>query len=188
MKKTHVFNPEHVAVLEMEERKLWQNPDQILGLVDVKPSFVAADLGSGSGFFTIPLAKKVAKVYAIDVQNEMLQILEHKIHKQKIKNIKLVLSKENEIPLDDESVSLLITVNTLHEFDDKEKMIKEMHRALKPKGKLLIVDFKKEETGFGPPVAIRVSKARAISLFERRSFKMVKTLDLSFHYALVFSK
>jgi len=188
MKKTHVFNPEHVAVLEMEERKLWQNPDQILGIVDIKSNFVAADVGCGSGFFTIPLAKKVTKVYAIDVQKEMLEILAQKIHKQKIWNIELVLSKENEIPLDDENVSLLISVNTLHEFGDKEKMIKEMQRVLKPKGKAVIVDFKKEKTGFGPPVAIRVSKAQAVSLFERKSFKMEKTLDLPFHYALVFSK
>lgn len=188
MKKTHVFNPEHVAVLEMEERKLWENPDQILGLVKVKPNFEAADLGCGSGFFTIPLSKRVAKVYAIDMQKEMLQILEKKIREQKIKNIKLMLSQENKIPLDDESIDFLITVNTLHEFGDRDRMIREMRRVLKPNGKFTVVDFKKEETGFGPPVAIRIAKAQAISLFERKGFKTLKTLDLPFHYALVFSK
>jgi ubiquinone/menaquinone biosynthesis C-methylase UbiE len=188
MKKTHVFDPKHAAVLETEERKLWENPDQILGLVEIKPNFIAADLGCGSGFFTIPLAKKVAKVYAIDVQKEMLEILEQKMRKQKIKNIELVLSNENEIPLENGSVELLITVNTLHEFSDKGKMIKEMQRVLKPKGKIVIVDFKKEETGFGPPVAIRVSRVQAVSLFEVQGFKTVKTVGLPFHYALVFSK
>jgi ubiquinone/menaquinone biosynthesis C-methylase UbiE len=188
MKKTHMFNPEHVAVLEMEERKLWESPDRILGMADIKPHFVAADLGCGSGFFTIPLAKKVEKVYAIDVQKEMLELLEQKIRKQKIENIQLLLSKQNEIPLENESVEFLISVNTLHEFSDREKMIKEIQRVLKPEGKALIVDFKKEETDFGPPVSIRVSKEQAISLFEKRGFKTVKTRDLPFHYALVFSK
>jgi len=188
MKRTHVFDPKHVAVLEMEQRKLWENPDQILGLVEIRPDFVAADLGCGSGFFTLPLAKKVKKVYAIDVQKEMLEILEQKIRKQKIRNIELMLSKENELPLENESVELLITVNTLHEFGDKERMIKEMHRVLKPTGKALIVDFKKENTGFGPPVSIRVSKEQAITLFEKNGFNTVKTMNLPFHYALVFSK
>lgn len=188
MKKTHVFNPKHVAVLEMEQRKLWENPDQILGLVEIRPDFVAVDLGCGSGFFTFPLAKKVKKVYAIDMQKEMLEILEQKIRKQKIRNIELVLSKGNEIPLENESVELLMTVNTLHEFNDKKRMIKETQRVLKPKGEVLIVDFKKENTGFGPPVAIRVSKEQAIMSFEKNGFNTLKSMDLPFHYALVFSK
>jgi ubiquinone/menaquinone biosynthesis C-methylase UbiE len=188
MNKTHVFDPKHVAVLEMEQRKLWENPEQILGLVEIRPDFVAADLGCGSGFFTLPLAEKVEKVYAIDMQKEMLEILEQKIRKRKIRNIELMLSEENEIPLENESVELLITVNTLHEFGDKERMIKEMHGVLKPKGKALIVDFKKESTGFGPPVSIRVSKEQAITFFEKNGFKTSKYMDLPFHYALVFSK
>jgi ubiquinone/menaquinone biosynthesis C-methylase UbiE len=188
MKKTHVFNPKHVAVLEMEQRRLWENPDQILGLVKIRPNFIAADLGCGSGFFTLPLAKKVKKIYAIDVQKEMLEILEQKIRKQKIRNIELVLSKENEIPLENESVEFLISVNTLHEFSDKERMIKEMQRVLKPKGEVLIVDFKKENTGFGPPVAIRISKEQAIISFEKNGLSTLKSMDLPFHYALVFCK
>ncbi len=59
------------------------------------------------------------------------------------------------------SIDLLITINTLHEFDKKDKTIEEMRRVLKRFGKALIVDFKKEDTGFWPPVAIRVSKEEA---------------------------
>lgn len=188
VKKTHIFDPKHAEVLEAEERKLWENPDQIIGLVKTKPIDVAADLGCGSGFFTLPLAKKVRKVYAIDVQEEMLCILERKIRKQKIRNVELVLSEDDEIPLENESVELLISVNTLHEFSDKTKMIREMQRLLKLEGKAVIVDFKKESRGFGPPVAIRVSKEEAIVLFERTNFSILKTVDLPFHYGLVFSK
>lgn len=188
MKKTHIFNPKHADVLEMEERKFWENPDKILGLVKIKPDFIAADLGCGSGFFTVPLAKKAKKVYAIDLQEEMLRIIEQKIRKQKIKNIEPLLSKENKIPLKDEKVEFLVSVNTLHEFGNRDRMINEMHRVLKPEGKVLIVDFKKEETAFGPPVAVRVSKEKATILFEKNGFKTLKTMDLPFHYALVFSK
>jgi ubiquinone/menaquinone biosynthesis C-methylase UbiE len=76
----------------------------------------------------------------------------------------------------------------LHEFDDREKIIKEMRRAIKKGGRLLIVDFKKEETGFGPPVEIRISKARAVELFEEKGFTLSKEKQLPYHYLLVFTK
>ena len=188
MKKSHVFDPKHVAILEMENRKLWENPEEILGAVEIKSDFVAADLGCGSGFFTVPLSKKARKVYGVDVQKEMLGFLEQKIQRLKIKNIVPLLSKGNNIPLEDDTVDLLVSVNTLHEFDDKEITIEEIHRVLKRGGKALITDFKKENTGAGPPVAIRVSKKQAVGLFEKKGFTSLKMQDLSYHYLLVFSK
>lgn len=188
MKKSHVFDPKNIDVLEMEERRIWQNPEEILGTVEIKPDFVAADIGCGSGFFTVPLSQRVKKVYAIDIQKEMLEFLEQKTQKLKIKNIELILSKENEIPLKNESIDLLISINTLHEFYDKERMIEEMRKVLKLYGKALIVDFKKENTGFGPPIAIRVSKEQAKNLFDKKGFTFLKSKDLMYHYLLVFSK
>lgn len=188
MCRNHLFDAKNIGVLEMEDRKVWQNPEDILGVVEIKPEFVAADLGCGSGFFTVPLSKKVKKVYGIDVQKEMLQFLEQKIRKFNIKNIEPLLSKINKIPLKDESVDLLVSMNTLHEFDDKERTIMEMKRVFKHGGMALIADFKKERTSFGPPVAIRVSKKHAINLFEKNGFAITKKRDLTYHYLLVFSK
>jgi len=184
----HVFDPEHVTVLEAEDRKVWQNPNEILNAVELRSDSVAADLGCGSGYFTVPLARKVKKVYGIDVQGEMLNFLKDKIRKHGIKNIDPMLSKPDEIPLEDESVDFLMSVNTLHEFGDRNKMIYEMRRVLKKGGQLLIVDFKMEETGFGPPVNIRVSKTGAVKLFEARGFRLRKVKELPYHYLLVFVK
>lgn len=188
MKKSHVFDPKHVDVLEEEARKTWQNPEEILNTVDLKPTFVAVDLGCGSGFFTVPLSQRVQKVYAIDVQEKMLEFLRKKIRKLKITNVEPLLSKSNEIPLGDESVDFLVSINTLHEFDDKETMIEEMKRVLRRGGIVLIVDFKKKDTGFGPPVAVRVSKKQAKNLFEKKGFTILKMQELMYHYLLVFSK
>jgi ubiquinone/menaquinone biosynthesis C-methylase UbiE len=188
LKKSHLFNPEHISVLESEDRKIWQSPDTILNAVEIKPDFVVADLGCGSGYFTVPLAAKAKKVYGIDVQKEMIDFLREKIRKLKIKNVKLLVSKPAEIPLDDESVDLLLTVNTLHEFDDRERMIEEMKRVVKRGGKILLVDFMKKETGFGPPVEIRVPKAKAVRLFEAKGFRLIEKRDLPYHYLLVFVK
>ena len=188
MKRSHVFDPAHIEILESEERKLWQKPDEILGAVEFERNWIAADLGCGSGYFTVPLAYRVKKVYAIDVQKEMLGFLEQKIKKLGVKNIVLLKSKQNEIPLDDGSVDFLMTVNTLHEFGDRAKMIQEMKRVLTQRGVLLIVDFKKENTGFGPPVSIRVAKERAVNLFEDNGFKLKNEKDLPYDYLLVFVK
>lgn len=188
MKESHVFDPKHIAVLESEDRKTWQNPEEIIELLELKPSYVVADLGCGSGYFAVPISRKVKKVYGVDVQKEMLEYLDEKIQKQNIRNIETVLSEEDEIPLQDKSVDLLLSVNTLHEFRDKEKTVKEMRRILRPKGKVAIIDFRKEDTSFGPPVAIRVSKKQAEQLFANQGLTVLKTHNLKYHYLIVFQK
>jgi ubiquinone/menaquinone biosynthesis C-methylase UbiE len=188
MKGPHLFDPKKIDVLETEDRKIWQNPEEILRTVEIKPKFVVADIGCGSGFFTLPLSRKVARVYAVDVQKEMLESLEQKIRNLKIQNIKPLLAQENEIPLGNKSVDLLVSMNTLHEFDDQERMVVEMGRILKHGGKALIADWKKESTGFGPPVAIRVAIEQAVGLFKKKEFTLLKKENLPYHYLLVFSR
>jgi ubiquinone/menaquinone biosynthesis C-methylase UbiE len=188
MKDSNLFDAKNVDILDAEDRKLWQNPEKILDAIEHNRDYVAADLGCGSGFFTIPLSRRVKKVYGIDVQKEMLEFLRQKIKKQGIENITTLFSKENEIPLEDETLDLVITANTIHEFSEKEKMILEMRRVLRQDGKAAIIDFKKKATGFGPPVSIRLSKDQAMHLFEKNGFTVVKSKDLTYHYLIVFQK
>ena len=187
MGSSNLFDPKKKDVLDAVERKTWQNPEEILGVVETKPVFVAADIGSGSGFLALPLSKKVTKVYAVDVQLEMLKALEQKIRKLGIKNIEMLLAGQNEIPLESRSVDILLSVNTLHEFDDKRKMISEMARVLKEGGKAVISDWKKENTDFGPPTSIRVAKQQAIDMF-KEDFNPLKEENLQYHYLLTFQK
>ncbi len=188
MPSPHIFDPRNIAVLEMEDRRIWQNPEEILETMKIESNFIAADLGCGSGFFTIPLSRMVKKVYGIDVQRGMLNFLEEKIRRLRIENIEPLLSTENEIPLENDSLDLLLSVNTLHEFADKERMVLQIRRVLKQGGIAVIADFKKKDTGFGPPSAIRVSKQQAMDLFERRSFTTRQKRELKYHYLLTFAK
>jgi ubiquinone/menaquinone biosynthesis C-methylase UbiE len=188
MVEKHIFDPKQIEILESKERKKWLNPKKIIHFLNLKSTDIIADLGCGSGYFTIPISKKVKKIYGIDVQKEMLDYLEKKIQKQKISNIEILLSKENEIPLKTASIDLLLSVNTLHEFHNKKKIIKEIQRSLRTEGKAAIIDFKKENTGFGPPLSIRMSKKQAISLFKPHGLKFLKSIDLQYHYLIVFKK
>ena len=188
-KHTHLFDPKNIHALESKERKTQQDPKKIIEILALKQTDIVADLGCGSGYFSVPIAEKVDKVYAIDIQQEMLNFLEQKIREQQIANIEPLLSKEkNQIPLQNESITVLLTVNTLHEFQDKKQMVKEIHRVLKPLGKVAIIDFKKENTCSGPPLSIRVSQEQAINLFETNGLKTVKTHYLKSHYLLIFQK
>jgi ubiquinone/menaquinone biosynthesis C-methylase UbiE len=187
IKENHLFDPKRIDILEKEDRSSWLNLEEILDKVKIKSDFIAADIGCGSGVFTIPISKKVRTVYAIDVQKEMLEFAEKKIQKYQIENIELKLAGENEIPLSDNTIDLLISINTLHEFDNRDQMISEMLRVLKPNARALIIDFQKKETGFGPPVSIRISKSDAITLFEKNGFELLQTHELKYHYLLVLS-
>ncbi len=188
MTESHIFNPKHRAMLESKDRKNWQNAKEIIELLELKPSDVVVDLGCGTGYFTVPLSYKVEKIYGIDIQKEMLTFLEHKIQQQKIGNIETVLSKENEIPLKNKSVDLLLSVNTLHEFRHKETIIDEIRRVLKADGRAVIIDFKKEISDSGPPLSLRISKEHAKRLFKEKGLTALKTHDLKLHYLLVFGK
>jgi ubiquinone/menaquinone biosynthesis C-methylase UbiE len=188
MAKSHIFNPKHIFALESEARKTWQNPEEIIKLLPLKPNYVVADLGCGTGYFTLPISRKVKKVYGIDIQKEMLTVLEQKIRKSKNRNIQTLLSNENEIPLQNASVDLLLSVNTLHEFSDKDAIISEMWRVLRADGYAAIIDFKKEDTYFGPPASIRLSKEQAKRLFQKNGLTALKMHDLKYHYLIVFRK
>jgi ubiquinone/menaquinone biosynthesis C-methylase UbiE len=185
----HLFDPKNIAALESKERKVLQDPEKIIKKVGLKPRDIVADLGCGTGYFTVPISYVVKKVYAIDIQQEMLDYLAKKIRNQHITNIELVLSTNPKtIPLPNESVNFLLSVMTLHEFQDKEKVVKEMQRVLKPNGKIAIIDFKKQNTGSGPPLEIRISEEQTIKTFKNVGLKEIKRFDLKSYYLLVFEK
>ena len=188
MTDSHIFDPKRIHILESEDRKNWQNAEEIIDLLELESSDVVADLGCGTGYFSVPISRKVKKVYGIDIQKEMLEYLETKARKQGIGNIETLLSKENKVPLKDESVDLLLTVNTLHEFSQRDAIISEMRRVLKADGRAAVVDFKKEDAGFGPPVSHRISKEEAKCLFKKNGLTALESHDLKFHYLLVFGK
>ena len=188
MNKSNVFNAKNIEILESDDRKNWQNSQQIIDLIDLKSHYVVIDLGCGSGYFSIPLSRRVNSVFGIDFQKEMLNYLKQKIEKNKIENIELLLSKANKVPLIKNCSNIILTVNTLHEFEDRNKVILEIYRLIDNNGRLVIIDFKKEKTSFGPPMEIRISNAQAINLFEKNGFKAIKSYDLKYHYLIIFQK
>ena len=100
----HKFDAKKAGILDNPERANILDPDSILEKLELTGEIVLADLGCGTGFFSIPASKRVKKVFALDIQQEMLEILIDKIKKDKITNIETILSEESSIPLSERSV------------------------------------------------------------------------------------
>ncbi|MCX9028086.1 MAG: class I SAM-dependent methyltransferase [Candidatus Methanoperedens sp.] len=160
----HKFDVKKAKILDSPERLQFLNPESILNNLNLTREMVIADLGCGSGFFSIPASKRVKKVFALDIQQEMLDILLDKIKKEKITNIEVRLSQESFILLADNSSDILLMVNVFHELHDKLSLLREVKRVLTMKGRLMIIDWKKIEMDTGPPLEERLDEKEVIDI------------------------
>ena len=165
------------------------NPSEVLNSIDLKENFIAADFGSGSGGWVIPLAKilREGKVYAIDILEEPLSALRSKIKLEKISNIETIKSDlEKTSKVLSGSCDLVLMTNLLFEVEDKKKTIEEGKRVLKEGGRLLIVDWKKG-VPLGPTE--RVSPEEIKKAAEEIDLKLEKEVDAgAYHWGLIFIK
>lgn len=168
------------------------NPSKVLNQLELEGDMIAADFGSGSGGWTIPLAKrlKFGKVYAIDILEEPLSALRNKSEAERVYNIETIHSNveaKNGSKLQDLSCDLVLVTNLLFQAEDKKAIIKEAKRVLKKKGKILIVDWLPEAPQ--GPVKGRVSAEEVKKMAEDLKLKLEKEFQAGvFHYGLVFTK
>ena len=123
------------------------NPNEILKTLDLKENYRAADFGSGSGGWAIPLSKmlEMGKVYAIDVLEESLSVLRAKINRERISNIEIILGDvEKKVKVYDNSLDLVLMTNLLFECQDKKAVLAEGQRILRPGGKIAVIDWVKD--------------------------------------------
>ncbi len=186
---THKFDARNAEILDSKDRMKFLNTDMILDKIGLNGEMVLADLGCGTGYFSIPASLRVKKVYALDVQQEMLDILRRKIRQQKLGNIETILSEESSIPLPDNSLDVLFIANVFHELEDRSSILKEARRILSGRGKLVIIDWMKIEMDFGPPLEERLGPGEVISLCKDEGFKIREQSDAGpYNYLLIFEK
>jgi len=180
-RKPHKFHIDNVDRLLSSARQEMLDPQAIFSLLPMRVYQHVADIGCGPGYFTVPLAKYLfdGKVYAIDVQQGMLDVVKGRLEKTRLSNVELVLSKETKVPLNDDSVDGAIIVNALHEVTQPTSTLKEMHRILKKGGWAAIIDWRKEDTEQGPPVEERIARETARGTAEEAGFKVVSCYNLN---------
>ncbi len=163
----HRFHPDHIEKLDNPERKKLLSPELLLTNVQLEESKVVADIGCGTGFFTIPAAKLTNhQVYAIDVEPKMLAHVQERALKHNLQNILPLQGCIESIPLPDSSVDILICSLVLHEADDLEQSLRELRRVCRTNGRLLIIEWERKEAGEGPPIAERIALSDLLDKLE----------------------
>ena len=134
--------------LERPEREREEAASKLLPSLEIKAGQAVADFGAGSGFHTVRLAKLVGekgKVYAVDIQKEMIELIRKRAKQDKLENIELVLSKEKEPKLPAASVDMILMVDVYHELTYPYEVTIELIKALKPGGRLVFVEYRLED-------------------------------------------
>lgn len=143
-----VMGHEGADWLDRPEREAEEAPSLLLKALKLKPGMAVADIGAGSGYLTFPMAKRVApsgKAYAVEIQQEMLDIIQKRMKERGVTNIVRVLGTITDPKLPANSMDLMLLVDVYHEFDHPYEMTQAMVRALKPGGKLVLVEYRKED-------------------------------------------
>jgi ubiquinone/menaquinone biosynthesis C-methylase UbiE len=176
--------------LDRDERVREEDPDRALRLIRVERDSVVADIGAGSGYYTVRLARLVGmkgRVYATDIQPAMLDIIRSRIERERIQGVELVLGTPTDPRLPRASIDLALMVDVYHEFSDPQLMLQRIRDALKPRGRLVLLEYRGED----PRVPIRpehkmtVAQARTEVEAEGFTLTMVNE-DLPWQHLLVF--
>jgi ubiquinone/menaquinone biosynthesis C-methylase UbiE len=178
--------------LDRAERDREEDPDQAIRLLRIQRGSTIADVGAGSGNITIRLARAVGpmgKVYAIDIQPGMLQILEKNVARAKLANVVPVLGAIDDPKLPVESIDLAIMVDVYHEFSEPQKMLQRLREAIKPGGRLVLLEYRAED----PDVPIlrdhKMTKAQVKLEVEHEGFKQSRVFDdLPWQHLFVFTR
>jgi tRNA A58 N-methylase Trm61 len=151
----HVMGHQAADWLERPEREEEEKPGIVVEALKLKPGDAVADIGAGTGYFSWRLAQKVGEkgvVYAVEIQQEMLDLLGAKMAERKVTNVKPVLGTITDPKLPDRAVDLVIMVDVYHEFDHPYEMMQAICRSLKPGGRVVFVEYRGED----PTVPIKL--------------------------------
>jgi ubiquinone/menaquinone biosynthesis C-methylase UbiE len=152
---------------------------------------VIADVGAGSGYHTALMSKRIGNgtVYAVDVEPEMIEYLEKRIAKEKLTNVKTVLGSEKKLPLPANSLDLILLVDVYHEIAFPYEMGRSMLEALKPDGKLFLVEFRAEDPNVPIKEVHKMSEKQAFRELSAAGFRFVENMrNLPWQHCLVFTK
>lgn len=181
---------QYIALLEDPKRDEWQKPDEVIKALQLKKGQFVADIGAGSGYFTLRLARAVGEkgaVFAVDVDEGMLGYLRQRLSKENIKNVQVMQVPSHDPLLIAGSSDVAFLCNVYHHLEDRDVYLRKLRKALKPDGRLVIVDFyKKEGTPVGPPLRMRLNEETVTKELHGAGLKVTEKLTfLPYQYILV---
>jgi ubiquinone/menaquinone biosynthesis C-methylase UbiE len=179
----------YIASQDAPDRAAWQKPDQILDALALRPGQVVCDIGAGTGYFALRAAKRLGengRVFAVDVEPKILDVLRARIEKTGVRNVTPVLAVAADPLLPPRSCDLVLIVDAYHHFPDRPRYLARLTALLKPGGRLANVDWHKQRTGFGPPPEHRVAREDFLADAAKAGLRLVaEPKFLQYQYFLV---
>jgi ubiquinone/menaquinone biosynthesis C-methylase UbiE len=178
--------------LERPERETEENVEGALDAIGLKPGMTAAEIGAGTGYVSLRMARRVGpsgKVYATDLQRPMLELLRQNAAKAGIRNVETILGGEADPKLPAGQIDLIILVDVYHEFSQPQKMLQGIRAALKPDGRLVQLEYRKEDPAVPILLDHKMSVAEARTEVEAEGFKLAQVIEsLPRQHILIYTK
>jgi len=182
---------QYIARLEDPKRDEWQKPDDVLKILDLQEGQVIADIGAGSGYFTTRFARALdslrGRVMALDVDEGMVTHLRQRLTQEQLNNVTVMHVPAHDPLLIDQSLDVAFICDTYHHIEDREVYMRKVRKALKPNGRVVIVDFyKREDIPVGPPMGMRLSEDTVQKELQAAGLHVTKKLaTLPYQYILI---
>lgn len=176
---------EYAKVLEDPSRDEWQKPHDAIMALGLKPDEVVADIGAGTGYFARRFALHAGKVYAVDIDEKLLEIARQNAPH----NLETVLAAPDDPHLPAGEIDTIFFCDVLHHIDNRPAYYAKLAKALKNGGRVVVIDFYKRAMPVGPPVNMKLSAEQVIDEFRGAGFTLEKRLDiLPYQYFLFFRR
>jgi predicted methyltransferase len=185
-----LFPPQDLGLLEIPDRAAWQKPDQIMDALGIADGSTVADIGPGAGWFTIRLANRVGPrglVYAEDVQQEMLEATRRRVAREGLRNVEMRLGTGTDPNLPEGRLDAVLVVDVYPEVDDRVTFLRNLRNAIKPNGRIGIVNYKPGRGGPGPAPdeGVRVDGSVVEADAQAAGLRVLGRQNLPFQYLLV---
>ncbi len=144
---SHVVGHQAIQWLEREDREIEEKPDEVVENMELKATDVVADIGAGSGYFTFRMAPLVpeGKVFAVDIQEAMLNFIQLRAQSKKLTNVVAHRGEIEDTKLPENEVDVALMVDAYHEFSHPREMMESLVKALKPGGRLVLLEYRGED-------------------------------------------
>jgi ubiquinone/menaquinone biosynthesis C-methylase UbiE len=189
----HKFNPANKNKLDNPERRKLLPPEETLSRFGLTEGNSIADIGCGTGYFTLSAARVVGtqgKVYALDIMPEMLDTVRAKAKEKDFQNIEFIQTRETEFVLPDAAVQYALACLVVHEVDDPIAFFQEVKRILQPTGHFYIIEWTRQENSkMGPPLEHRIDGTALTAVLEQAGFQDIEQFELNSEmYAIIVKK
>lgn len=186
-----LFAPQDLGLLESPDRAAWQRPDVIMDALQIADGSVVADIGAGAGWFTIRLARRVGPrglVYSQDVQRQMLEAIRRRVTREGLENVETRLGSGSDPNLPTGTLDAVLVVDAYQEVEDRVSFLRNLARALKPNGRIGVVNYTPGNGGPGPDAEDRVERSVVESHVQAAGLRVLSHASLPYQYLLVLGR